>query len=90
VKPKLRHIFWNIFGWPDLPPKDFKPQNAINKYTGKEYQPLYNTMALLYLDGVTVYEIAEIYNVTRERVRQCVWKSYRASIDPRRLKDLNG
>lgn len=81
MKLTFRHFLWRIFGWPDLPPKDFIVRNKVNQYSGKEYQPRYDTMALLYLDGKSLLEIAEIYNVTQERVRQCLWKAYRKSND---------
>lgn len=34
-------------------------------------------MTFMYKHGSSIEEIAEAYNVTRERVRQCIWNQYR-------------
>lgn len=72
----LKHIYWKYFGYPDLPPKSFKIQPKMNQYTDKFYFPRHYIMANMYVNGFNLKEIAEHYNVTRERVRQCIWKCY--------------
>ncbi len=74
---KLKHLFWKYFGYPDLPPRTFKATFIINQYTGKSYFPRYMRMANMYLNGYNIQDIANEYNVTQERIRQCLWKSYR-------------
>jgi hypothetical protein len=77
TKYKVRRFFWNIFGWPDLPPRNFNVTVKHNNYTGKFYMPNYRVMGRMYSLGHDVEFIAKEFNVTRERVRQCIWKSYR-------------
>lgn len=76
MKYKLLRLYWSIVGRPDLPPKNFIIKPRINCYTGDPYIPRYTKYASLWLDGNTIEEIAERTNVTRERVRQCIWKAY--------------
>lgn len=78
---RLSSLMWKLFGQPDIPPKlkDFNP-NMTNSYTGKTRKLRYNEMYFLYLTGQGAEDIAKTYNVTRERVRQCLWKAYRESI----------
>lgn len=80
MRNKLRKLYWLLLGIPDLPPKDFIVKFKINEYNGKIYAPRSNTMAQLYVAGRSVEDIAAIYNVTRERIRQCIWKAYRESL----------
>jgi DNA-directed RNA polymerase sigma subunit (sigma70/sigma32) len=40
------------------------------------YVPRSNNMMLGYLTGESIEDIAKEFNVTRERVRQCLWKVY--------------
>jgi predicted DNA-binding protein YlxM (UPF0122 family) len=75
-KKRLRKLWWRIFGWPDTPPP-FKIKARTNAYTGKLYYSKADLMANKYINGLTIQEIAKFYNVTRERVRQCIWKSWR-------------
>jgi len=59
----------------DYPSRDKLDVYAIvNRYSLKPYYPRYLLMAIMYKDGWDVNEIAEKFNVTRERVRQCLWK----------------
>lgn len=60
---------------PDLPDRDkLQVYPLVNRYTLKEYYPRYLLMAIMYKDGFEINDIAERFNVTRERVRQCLWK----------------
>ena len=72
----LKHLYWKYFGYPDLPPRTFKATFIINRYTGKPYFPRYMRMANMYLNGYKLQDIADEYNTTRERIRQCIWKAY--------------
>ncbi len=74
---KFRELLWEFVGRPDVPPKVFKVKPKKNAYTNKLYMPRHYEMAAMYLDGKSVEEIANCYNVTRERIRQCLWKAYR-------------
>ncbi len=65
----LKHLYWHYFGYPDLPPRTFTVKTGTREFR-------YHTMARIYLNGSTIEEIAKSYNVTRERVRQCIWKVY--------------
>lgn len=73
----IRHLIWKLFGTPELPPRNFKLMPKINVYTGKEYTPRYYTLTRIYNSGVEIDKIASAFNLTRERVRQCIWKAYR-------------
>lgn len=65
---------------PEVPiPRDFTLKPQVSDYTGKPLTPRFHEIARLYLDGKEYEEIATIYNVTRERVRQCVAKARRQS-----------
>lgn len=68
---------WKIFGYPDLPPKNFKLDPRANQYSGHVYIPRSYKMVFLYQEGKSLEEIANIFSCTRERVRQCIWKEYR-------------
>ena len=68
---------WKLFGMPDVPPCPINTAKKINRFSGKEYFPRYLTMAHLYNKGWHIESIAILHNVTRERVRQCLWKAYR-------------
>lgn len=75
---KIRHLIWQLFGRPELPPRNFRLIAKINKYNNKQiYIPRYYEMANMYLNNYDLIDIAKEYNVTRERVRQCIWKAYR-------------
>lgn len=77
---KLRQAYWRIFGRPDFPPRNgFVVRSKMNLYTDKPYWPRYALMALHYVNGASVSELAQQYNVTHERVRQCLWKAYNES-----------
>ena len=76
MKYKLLKLYWKLFGRPDCPPKKFSVDLKVNQYTTQTYYPRYRSMALEYQKGVSVEDIAEYYGVTRERVRQCLWKAY--------------
>lgn len=39
--------------------------------------PRYKVVAFNYLEGRSIQELADIYGVTRERIRQMLWKAYR-------------
>ena len=69
IKYKYRRIVWSTFGYPEAPPRDFV-------YLGSEFLKS-QVVVLRYLKGEQIYSIAQDYNVTRERVRQIVWKYYR-------------
>lgn len=85
IKHKLLELYWKLFGQPDVPPKlkNYKPE-VLNKFSGELYIPRRNDMYEFYCSGATIEDIAKIYNVTRERVRQCCWKAYRESIRNRK------
>ncbi len=74
---KIKHLMWKLFGYPDLPSRNFKLKSKINKYTGNNYIPNYYKIASLYKEGYTLEILASIFNITRERARQCIWKAYR-------------
>lgn len=66
---------------PEVPiQRDFTLKPLVSDYTGKPWTPRSHEIAQLYLDGKEYEEIAAIYNVTRERVRQCVAKARRQSL----------
>lgn len=73
---KLRHFYWRYFGHPDVPPQDFPLLPSINEYTGKVYFPRFMEYNKEYRENLDIAEIAKKNNVTRERIRQCLWKSY--------------
>lgn len=57
--------------------RDFQVVPRINQYTGERYITRSQPIAELFLQGKSFEEIASLYNVTRERVRQCVAKERR-------------
>lgn len=73
----IRHLYWRLFGYPDLPPKSFRVKPRRNPYTNNLYFPRSYIMTNMYLNGFELQEIADHYNVTRERIRQCIWKCYK-------------
>ena len=73
---KLRHLYWKYFGQPDVPPQDFPLLPAINEYNGNSYFPRFLEYNKQYRENPDIAEVAEKNNVTRERIRQCLWKSY--------------
>jgi hypothetical protein len=77
IKRRLYAFWWKIAGYPDLPPKIFNLEAKRNTYTAQLYWPRYYDMAYRYLQDEPIESIANGYNVTRERVRQCIWKAYR-------------
>lgn len=74
---KLREILWKIFGRPDCPPKvkKFNPLR-IREFDGAPYLPRANVMYYAYTKGMSIENMSVAYNITRERVRQCLWKAY--------------
>jgi DNA-binding transcriptional regulator YdaS (Cro superfamily) len=74
----FRTLWWKLVGTPDLPPR-FKLAPRLSIYTGKPLTLRSQIMAEQWLAGDTVDEIATKAVVTRERVRQCIWKEYRRS-----------
>lgn len=76
LKLKFRHVWWSIAGQPDFPPRDFKSSEYEGLY-GAPHRPRSYDMIHLYLSGRDAHYIAQRYNVTRERVRQILWKGYR-------------
>lgn len=79
VKIYLYELWWRVTGYPDQPPLVFKIEPKIHEDGSQYYYPRYQHMALMYLNGHTIESIAELNGVTRERVRQCIWKAYRES-----------
>lgn len=74
---KLRLWYYFYFA-PDLPKQSaIRTDPVINRYSLTPYYPRYVIMAIMYKDGWTIQEIAEKFNVPRERVRQCLWKAAR-------------
>lgn len=78
---KTLKLYWKMFGYPDLPPKDFPAKIRYNHDTGECYIPRHWYMAFLYQNGCNVWQISKYHNTTRERVRQCLWKAYRSQDD---------
>lgn len=72
----IRHLIWRIFGYPDSPPKNFKIKFSYHFPSDKVYLKRYLQMAFLWQQNYSLEDIAKEYNVTRERVRQCIWKAY--------------
>jgi len=73
-----------IYNWiyhkrnPDVPAKRDIKEYA--EYSSPRYRYVVDRIwqiALFYSWDLTVEEIAENLNITRERVRQCLWKFYR-------------
>ena len=80
MRRRLRELLWRLFGWPDIPPqKCVKLVARVNQYTGFPLVLRRDEMTSQYLAGHDIETIAEMHNVTRERVRQCLWKAYRES-----------
>lgn len=73
---KLRHLYWKYFGQPDTPPQDFPLLPSVNEYNLKVYYPKYFKYSVHFRNGTSLQEIADKEKVTRERVRQCLWKAY--------------
>ena len=51
--------------------------NEFKTYMNNRYRDRYKCMAFCYSCGDSLETIANEYNCTRERVRQCIWKYYR-------------
>lgn len=76
MRVKLRHLFWKWFGQPDVPPQDFPILPAISEYSGRIYFPRFLEFNKEYRQNANLEIVAKNNNVTRERIRQCLWKSY--------------
>lgn len=76
MRRMFRRFYWKLFGRPDVPPRDFKVMWRRNIYTGGRYYSRACMVAGDYLAGSDIETIAKQYNVTRERVRQIVWKEF--------------
>lgn len=79
LRTKFRHAVWRIFGHPDYPPK-FTVIRPPNLFTGGPSTNRIYDMAEAYMAGESIPSLAERYNVTRERIRQCLWKAYREAL----------
>lgn len=77
LKAKLRRIWWGIVGCPDYPPTDGNIATRISQYSGKFYVPRSFYVYIRYANGESIEDIATSLNVTRERIRQILWKEYR-------------
>lgn len=73
---KIRHLYWKYFGQPDFPPQDFPISFDTSPRGDKVIFPNYLRYTLYFRAGFSVEEISSKVNVTRERVRQCMWKAY--------------
>lgn len=77
---KIRELYWQVVGWPDVPPRNFPYKSSkISPYTGKPLKMRCFSIASDYSNGLSLEFIATMNNITRERVRQCLWKAYRES-----------
>lgn len=68
-----------VYDSDDSVPKDF----IVKPRTSSDGTPYFNRshyMAQRYLSGEDMWDIAKVFNVTRERVRQCVAKIRRESM----------
>lgn len=77
---KLVYLYYRWFGYPDTPPRwlfssEPKPKKRI--YSDGYHWPRYYDMAWRYWAGNDIEIMAEKYNVTRTRVRSCLWKYLR-------------
>lgn len=73
---KLIHLYWKYFNRPEIPPQDFPIIPRINTASFDVYVPEYLKYTIMYRNEMTLEEIAEKQNKTRERIRQCLWKAY--------------
>lgn len=74
----ILNLYWRIFGFPETPPKYLlKVIPRVNQYTLDVYYPRSYAMAILYKRNLSIEDISQVAKVTRERVRQCLWKVYR-------------
>lgn len=78
-KYRIRQILWAFVGTPELPPKDAKILLRANPYTGRTYMPRSYYVYIRYSNGEKLEDIAKSLDITRERVRQLLWKEYRHS-----------
>ncbi len=68
---------WENYELPETP-RDFSIIPLESSITPGEYfKPRSQFMAQMYIDGFHLEDIAKLYKVTRERIRQCVAKEYR-------------
>ena len=81
-KWKLKHWYYVNILRADLPPKMplnmLKPRRGelSNRIIGERCYKVY----ALYIAGLSIEEIASFYQVTRERIRQMVWKEFRTQL----------
>jgi hypothetical protein len=70
MRIKLRHLKWFLFGKPDYPPR-IMPQLKSPLVMSRS-----ELIGFLFAVGGRADEIAQDFNITRERVKQILWKAY--------------
>lgn len=70
LKTKLRHLKWFLFGKPDYPPRVLSLKFPIGVSKRAEL------INYLYTIGISPEDISQRFGITRERVKQLVWKAY--------------
>lgn len=75
---KLLKLKWFLFGLPDYPPRSFEVLAYKSVYNnGEPFFTRGQEVSKKYLAGAEPEQLAKELNVTRERVRQILWKDWR-------------
>lgn len=75
----LRNLYYRSRWRPDVPSIE-AVRDGLWSMPEENHPGPYTTVALCYCWGASLEEIARSQNVTRERIRQCLWKIYRYSL----------
>lgn len=81
MKYAILNLYWSVFGYPDYPPKLKNHNPRLNSVTRGVVVTRSYSMYRFYCSNGDIQTIADFYDVTRERVRQCLWKEYRRNME---------